>query len=309
MRLLLLAALLIAACATPARPVPTTQPVPVVAPVDERLAYWRDIRAHDDAPPAGADVAALARELVGLLDSTDPEVRDGLATDVLERWIRRDARLDPAQLRELTPLLYRRLFAGLGAREADSVFGRSFSALVLSMVAARDVATPFLSDAELTEMVAAAGRYAEAEQDLRGYVPGRGWAHAGAHTADWLKWIARHPQLGPDRARTVLDAVLALTVRRHGTILAYGEDGRLAQPVLELLRLGHLDAAGFAAWMPRLAAPLFEDGGKKFDPALFAAQRNSRNLLFTLFVALSMEKAPSPAQSAALAALHALIAQ
>jgi hypothetical protein len=273
------------------------------------MAFWRDVRAHDDVPPEGADVAALAHELVGYLASPDPDVRDGLATDVLERWIRKDARLDAATLRALTVELYGGLHRGIGARGDDGVFGRSFSALVLSMVAARDLATPYLTDAELGDMVTNAAWYAAHENDLRGHVDGRGWAHAAAHTADWLKFLARHPQLGGERAQAVLTAVLSLTVRRHGEILHYGEDGRLAQPVLELLRAEHVDGAAFSTWLELLAAPLFEAPGKDFDAALFAAQRNSRNLIFTLFVALSMETSPNPTQTAALASLHEIIAR
>src|SRR6185295_8815033 len=103
-----------------------------------------------------------------------------------------------------------------------------------------------------------------------------GWAHAGAHTADWLRQLAAHPALGPERANLVLDAVLSLTVRRHGMIFAYGEDGRLAQAVLQVLHVQHVPDAAFAAWLARIAAPLLEQpAGGSFDAALFAAQRNA----------------------------------
>jgi hypothetical protein len=293
-----------------AAPHPASTLAPGSSPTAERLVFWRDLRARDDVPPPDVDVAVLAHELVGYLAAPDPAVRDGLATDVLDRWIRRDSRLSSDAVRALIPELYSHLHAGTGARDDDSVFGRSFAALVLSMIAARDMAAPFLADAELGTMVTTAAWYAAHENDLRGYVEGRGWAHAAAHTADWLKWIARHPQLGSARAQAVLDAVASLTVRRHGQILHYGEDGRLAQPVLELLEQGHIDGKVFAAWLTVIAAPQFEQpaAGTTFDPVLFAAQRNSRNLIFTLFVALSMETAPNAGQSAALESLRQTIA-
>jgi hypothetical protein len=105
----------------------------------------------------------------------------------------------------------------------------------------------------------------------------------------------------------VLEAVFQIVVRRHGEILHYGEDGRLAQPVLELLRLQHVDAAAFSTWLDALAAPLFEEPRPEFDAGLFAAQRNSRNLLFTLYVSLSLDPAPNPVQTAALASLRTLL--
>ena len=35
------------------------------------------------------------------------------------------------------------------------------------------------------------------ERDLRGFVPGKGWAHAVAHGADALGTLARSPHVGP----------------------------------------------------------------------------------------------------------------
>src|SRR4051794_38816444 len=96
----LLLAFLIA-CSHAAPSAPTTPPA--AAPVDARVTFWREIRARDGPPPEGADVPKLALELATpLLRSPDPSLRDGVATDVLEFWIRRDARLDPAALRTLT---------------------------------------------------------------------------------------------------------------------------------------------------------------------------------------------------------------
>jgi hypothetical protein len=302
-------ALLVGACAHAAGPAqaPNSRLAAGPAqPANPRLAFWRDLHAHN-TPPAAAELPALVDELVGMLRSPDPEIRDQIAYDMFERWIGRDARLGPPLLRSLIASLYDGLHAGIGSRGDDRVFGRSFSALVLSMIAARDVATPFLGDDELTGMVTTAAWYATTELDLRGYVDGPGWAHAAAHTADWLYQISAHPSLGPARADTVLTAVLSLTVRRHGEILHYGEDGRLAQPVLELLRRSVIAGPVFSAWLARLAVPLAAPQPAAFDRALFAAQRNARNLIFTLFVALSVEASPNAAQSAALVALRKTI--
>jgi hypothetical protein len=273
------------------------------APSQERRAFWKDVRSRGDAPPEGADVPELAMELVGYLSSTDPDVRDGLAYEVLARWIGRDRRLSHDAVIRIEAVLLERLRDHVGAVGDDTVFGRSFSALILGEIAGREVEEQAMSDDQLTAMVQAARAYASTERDLRGHVEGRGWAHAAAHTADWLDALARNPRLGRERAQVVLDAVLELTVRRHGHILFHGEDARLAQPILDLLGREHVDGAMFSAWLARLLAPLGVKGGPAFDAGLYAAQRNARNLAFTLFVRLSLEEKRSAAQSAALAAL------
>jgi hypothetical protein len=285
--------------AAPKAPAPRTSP----GPSAERLEFWRAVHERGNAPPPDANLPALALELVGYLGSIDPEVRDQLAYEVLAAWIGKDGLLRPDAIRRIRDALLARLRAPAGRVGGDSVFGRSFAALVLAEIAAREVGTPTFSDEELTAMVAAARTYAGAERDLRGHVAGRGWAHAAAHTADWLRFLARNPRLGRERGQMVLDAILDLTVRRHGQILCHGEDGRLAQPVLELLRGGHVDAQAFSAWVDRLLAPLRERGGPRFDARLYAAQRNARNLAFTLFVQLSLADGRGPLLDAALSAL------
>ena len=291
-----------------AAPVTTAAPSPAELTA-ERRAFWQDVRARGDAPPKGADVAALSLELIGYLGSTDPDVRDRMAYEVLASWIQRDGLMPRSAQRRIAEVLMERLGDRIGAASGDSVYGRSFSALVLAAIAAHEIATPAMSDAELTAMVQAARAYASKERDLRGHVEGRGWAHAAAHTADWLKFLSRNPRLGRERGQLVLEAVLDLTVRRHGHILSHGEDGRLAQPVMDLLRRDHIDAAAFSTWLERLLAPLHEKGDGSFDAGQYAAQRNARNLAFTLFVALSLEDARNPAQTASLAALTSALRQ
>lgn len=272
---------------------------------DDQLRRWRAIHADDDQPPAGTTAAALLPELVGYLGSPDPERRDGIAYEVLVAWIVRAPRLTPAELRPLAGELVAALDGPLDV--PDGVFRRSFSALVLSLIVKRDLDDPFFTDAERRDLLAAARAYAGREPDLRGHTGVRGWAHAAAHTADLLKFLAREPAFTDDDRAVVLDAVAALVVRRHGFDFHHGEDGRLALPVLEVLRRG-VAAAGVDAWLDAIVAPLREPGTADFDPALFAAQRNARNLLFTLFVQLSLTPSPGDGERHALDRLRALLA-
>ena len=134
--------------------------------------------------------------------------------------------------------------------------------------------------------------FARREPDLRGHTGVRGWAHAAAHTADLLKFLAREPTFTDADRASILDGVAALVVRRHGAIFHHGEDGRLAQPVLEAVRRG-ISPAAIDAWLQVIAAPLGEPALAEFEPGQYAAQRNARNLLFTLFVQLALDPAPA----------------
>ena len=133
------------------------------------------------------------------------------------------------------------------------------------------------------------------EVDLRGYTGATGWAHAAAHTADWMKFLARHPGLRADQAARLLDGVAALVVRPHGARFSHGEDERLAATVRAVVRRGLVDDARLDAWLTAIAAPLARGFPEPFDPTLYAAQRNARDLLVSCFVALSFDPTPGAA--------------
>ena len=106
---------------------------------------WIAVKTSGFAVPAGESATALLVELNPLLASPDPVLRDDVAFSAAERWIVRDKVVAPDGLRTLISLWSANLDDGLGASGDDRVFTRSFSALSLSLIAAREVATPFLT--------------------------------------------------------------------------------------------------------------------------------------------------------------------
>ena len=294
------AALALAACRPPPSRCPAAGPA-ATAPADapaspltaERRAWWQAVKAAG-RPPAGTDAAALVPELEAMLAAPDPAVRDGLGYEVLVAWLGDGGVLDDAAARRLRDELVARTAGPLVA--GDAVFARSFAALGLSVIAAREVAHPAWSAAELQAQVDAAVAYAGRETDLRGYTGATGWAHAAAHTADWMKFLARHPALTAAQARALLDGVAALVTRPHGARFAHGEDERLAATVRAVARRGLVDDPAIDAWLAAVLAPIARGWPEPFDPTLFAAQRNARDLLVSCFVALSLDDSPGAAR-------------
>jgi hypothetical protein len=281
---------------------------PIVTAVpaeDAALRRWKAIIADDFRVPAGTLPAALVPELVAYLGSPDPVRRDGVAYEVLDRWIRTQV-LAEADVHTLAERLIANLRAPLEA--PDGVFGRSFSALVLASIVARDTKTPFLRDAERRAILAAARDYAHRETDLRGYTGARGWAHAAAHTADLLARLATLPSFTDADRAIILDVVAGFIVRRHGEVLHHGEDGRLAVAVVAAARAG-LAPPVLVAWLASIKAPVTERWGPAFDAGRYAAQRNARNLLFTLFVQISVMPAPSDGERRLLDAVRAVLVE
>src|SRR5690349_4660045 len=96
-------------------------------------AYWQSIAEAGFALPPDHALADLTEELLGYLGSADGDLRDDVALTTLATWI--DAgRYSADELRALAGRTTQNLRHGLGATADDTVFLRSFSALILGSV-------------------------------------------------------------------------------------------------------------------------------------------------------------------------------
>jgi uncharacterized protein DUF2785 len=266
------------------------------------LPFWRAIARARYAPPPGSDVTSLAFELIDMLASPDAEVRDEIAYSTLASWIYQQKLLDAAALRAATDRLLANLAARAGERDNDTIFRRSFSALTLSVIVARDNAEPFLDAGEWHRIETAAIAYLAAEQDLRGYDPAHGWMHSAAHTADLLKFLGRSRHLEPAGQARLLDAVGG-KLRSSAVVFTFGEDERFARALLSLTARKDFDQPGFVAWLTRDKPAL------PARPSLadLHAIQNWKNVLAKLEVLLSNDPQPSDAAAAARTALRAAL--
>jgi uncharacterized protein DUF2785 len=272
---------------------------PMAAAADHDVAFWRSIAANRYAVPPGSDLGSLVDELTGMLASPDPDVRDEIAYSTFASWIYQQKLLDAAMLRRLADRLLGNLTARIGERDTDSVFRRSFSALSLSVIVARDNADPVL-DADMWHRIeSAAIAYLAAEQDLRGYDERNGWMHSAAHTADLLKFLGRSRYLDAAGQRRILDAVAA-KLAAASIVFGFGEDERFARAILALTARTDFDDRAFAAWLARTKPHVSE----RPTVAELRAIQNWKNVLAKLEVLLSNEAQPSDTAAAARTALR-----
>ena len=270
-------------------------------------AYWRALADRKFAVPDGASPGALLLETSALLASPDPTLRDGVGYAAAAEWIVRKKVVEPPELRKLLALWTGNLAKGVGQAGDDGVLLRSFSALDLSLLAARDLDTPYLEPAELKALLDAALAYLSAERDLRAYDPRKGWMHATAHTADLLKFLARNPRLATADAARVLPGIGG-KLGEAGEVFAWGEDERLASAALAVVRRKDFDPAWLSAWQEGLIARaegLWE--APELDVRRFAAVQNGKHVLARLHVLLSVvPEPPAAVVDARGSVLHAL---
>lgn len=221
----------------------------------------------------------LALDLLPCLAAPDPHVRDELAFEALQTWLRR-GELSVATSHALGV----RLQDGLSAADAGG-FGPPFAALALSEVVRDDrlrgVWTPAERDAALTRVA----EYLRSITDYRGFEPGAGWRHGVAHAADALMQFALNPLLTRDQLDRILAAAAGQVMPASGHAYVHGESERLARPVLFVARRGLYSADEWRAWFARLAAAAAPKG-EKTSTASLARAHNLKAFTLWLYAAV-----------------------
>jgi hypothetical protein len=141
---------------------------------------------------------------------------------------------------------------GIGENGTDTVFLRTFSALILAELIQCDNKQSYLTQAEVLDVLEKTLTYLLAEKDPRGYVPGKGWAHSLAHTADLLMVLASSRHLKAENLEEILQGIATRLLNSDHAIYTNDEDERLARVISTILERGLLDIAKFALWSQSL---------------------------------------------------------
>jgi hypothetical protein len=268
----------------------------------------RDVIAADFAVPAGRTVQDLAPELEAHLGATDPEIRDELAYVILGTWVERGL-FPPADLARLAEQMTANLRAGIGEQGTDSVLRRSFSALILTEIVALDARARVLPEPLVRQVLEAGLTYVAAEQDVRGYVPQKGWAHSVAHTADLLKLLAAHPLLGAEDLWRILKAIGEKVAVRTTYAYVACEEERLALAVLAVLERRAFPVERLTAWLEGI--PTGHWVAQADEAGALVSAHNTKALLTSLYTLLSTRQENMPDAAALLGAarqgLHTLM--
>jgi hypothetical protein len=227
------------------------------------------------ADPSRREV--LADALLDCLRDPDPVLRDEVAFEALQHWMRAPA-LKPDAVRAIGE----RLLAQLEAPDPPG-FGRPFAALVLSEVIRDDRMRGVWSAAQREAALERIGRYMTSITDHRGFQPGAGWRHGVAHSADALMQFALNPALDRAALDRILEAVASQVSPPGGHAYVHGESERLVRPVLFTARRGLHDARDWSAWLGRLVA---RDAPAKDAPTTLEAlarRHNLRGFVYALY--------------------------
>ena len=255
--------------------------------------YWKQVIEDGLQVPTDRPLDELTAELTTMLGSPDADLRNGTAYPTLATWVERGVYDD--LLTGLGDGMAAGLTVGLGEVGTDSVFRRSFSVLVLAEAVARDTAAELVPASTVLRWGDQVVGWYLRERDLRGWVDGKGWAHAGAHGADAIGALAGSRHLGMHELTVLLD-VVADRVVEHDVPFVAGETDRMAAAVMAVLGRGLVPMSVVEPWLSRIAANAdaehpAPDGGPDgerpaHDP--WAATGNAQQLLRSLYLQLAI---------------------
>ena len=251
-------------------------------------AYWQQVRSAEMKVPTDRPLADLTAELTTMLGSPDPVDRDEFAYPILATWISEGVYDD--LLAGLGDGMAAGLTQGLGESGTDSVFRRSFSALVLAECIGRDNAESRLPPAKIMEWGDRINGWLVRERDVRGFVPGKGWAHAVAHGADAVGVLAESPHFGLTELTVLLDVVADRVLLATPAPLTSGEPDRLAAATMTVLRRRLVPLRIIEPWLARITAAAMTAGARDADP--YRLTGNPEAFLRALHIQVAL--APEP---------------
>lgn len=184
---------------------------------------------------------SLALALADCVGAPDPTLRDGIAFEGLQHWLR---------AKQLTPDTMRALAANLETQltAADPQgFRRPFAALVLSELARADRVEPYLDAAARAQLLTSSIAYFSGVRDYRGFDEREGWRHGVAHGADLMLQLSLNPALGKPELERITSAI-AVQVSPGEHFYIYGEPERLARPIIFMSQRGLISEDEWTRW-------------------------------------------------------------
>lgn len=252
-------------------------------------AFWQQIIDDNYRLPQGHKVMNLTAELLSYLPSTDPLLRDTFAYGILARWIILYGYHGTDDLIQMADTILPWLNEGLGQNGNDTVFKRSYTALILSLIAYRDSRMAFLSEQWVYAFTEEAQRYLRTEQDHRAYVTGKGWANACAHTADWLKFLAYSRHLDNRDLQDLLNTLAEKVMMPTQTIYTFDEDDRLAKVALVALTRDDLTQFDLLNWLEQFGEWKRRNTPQQdYDAAYHPIYQNIKLFLRSLYAQLHL---------------------
>jgi hypothetical protein len=202
-----------------------------------------------------SNFAEILAALMENLASIDSDTREG-SLDIL--WELIDCGKLPADtMISMGNQLVQNLSMGIGVKDNDSVFLRTFSVLLVGALVALDERQTLQNRSYLPKDVFQdwyykCRIYVLAEKDFRSFVPGKGWAHSISHGADVLRDFAFHRNSTAKDHKDILEILANKLLENNEEVYINNDDNRQARVVVTIMLRNELSLADYGLWLEGL---------------------------------------------------------
>ncbi|MEC9488109.1 MAG: DUF2785 domain-containing protein [Halanaerobium sp.] len=207
------------------------------------------VKENDFAVPEEIGVEEITKKMLEYIGSTDPVLRDHLIYVTFYHWILQGKYTDEQLLKLAQAAIdEEHLHYGLGEKGTDSVFTRTFSSLLSAVILYANRERHFLSRVQFDVMKEALFHYLKEENDMRGFVPEKGWAHGIAHAADALEELPHFEYLAEEDLEILLNLARDKMVTNDHVFICL-EDERMSNAVVTSFKHENLSEENAFAWL------------------------------------------------------------
>ncbi|MGL6104634.1 DUF2785 domain-containing protein [Romboutsia sp.] len=226
---------------------------------------------------------SLALDMLKHIGTTDAILRDDLIYNIFAKWISQN-RFSNQQLQTFLEICTDNdhLMKCVGNENDDTVFTRTFSALVIALIIYSHNQKSFLPDNMIFQTKDSITEYYTKEIDLRGYIGNKGWAHSVAHGADVIDELAQCKTLSKKDLQELL-VILKLKICQGEYVYIDGEPDRISIAVRSIFMRGHIDRDTILEWLESFKN---YNSRENWSIELYHQKINSTNFLKSLYFTL-----------------------
>lgn len=190
-----------------------------------------------------------ALDMLNHIGTTDEILRDDLIYDIFSKWIIQN-RFSNKEIQTLLDICIDEdhLMKGIGAENDDTVFTRTFSALIIALIIYYHNQNNFLPYNTIVKVKNIMADYYNKEMDLRGYIDNKGWAHSVAHGADVIDELAQCSVLCKEDLKDLLMA-LESKICQGKYVYIDGEPDRISIAVKSIVMRDEIDGSDILLWL------------------------------------------------------------
>lgn len=245
----------------------------------------RNIKENNYQVPDGTSPFELSLDIMDHIGDTDAELRDNLGLSVLTNWMIKDI-LVPEEIKKILDISLNNnhLLYGIGSID-DSVLTRTFSVLIVAAGIYKHREHNYLTKDEVMSAFEKVLTFYNEDNDVRGYIDGKGWAHGAAHGADALDEFVRCDEIDYKGLSNILDSIYAKIGNvKYGYI--HEEDERIVTVIIGILGRNILEEDEIIGFLNQFGN-IKKTGNPEED---LVRKMNVRNFMRSLYFRLKHEE-------------------